>query len=203
MIDTRVERWQGYIRKDQIAWLARLRKPPGDGQGRTKALQNVGFQSEVVRLALDVVMRNPELLYLVQLRQERKAAEEIAADLGRQTKPSALDLALIESVNELPEPEREVVRLHSGLADGRCWTFNEIGPHMGVTRQRAFQIWQRGRALLMRASAGLHLDVSGPNHAKWNGAGFKKREDEPDEDESELESLPDEALGELEPEPSI
>ena len=44
----------------------------------------------------------------------------------------------------LPEPEREVVGLRYGFADGREWEVNEIAVFMGKTRQEIKDILAKG-----------------------------------------------------------
>lgn len=56
-----------------------------------------------------------------------------------------LEQAIGEVLEDLPERERAVVKLHFGLGDTRALTLAEIGEHLGVTRERARQI--EGRAL--------------------------------------------------------
>ena len=45
-----------------------------------------------------------------------------------------------ETLNELPPREARVLELRYGLTDGKCYTMQEIGEKMGVTRERIRQI---------------------------------------------------------------
>jgi len=58
-------------------------------------------------------------------------------------------VAAVEDVlHELPEREREVVRLRFGLEDGRPRTLEEVGKQFGVTRERIRQIESKTLAKL-------------------------------------------------------
>jgi RNA polymerase primary sigma factor len=56
--------------------------------------------------------------------------------------------AVEEVLHELPEREREVVRLRFGLEDGRPRTLEEVGKQFGVTRERIRQIESKTLAKL-------------------------------------------------------
>lgn len=56
-----------------------------------------------------------------------------------------LEQTVDEVLEELPERERQVVKLHFGLGNTGALTLAEIGEHLGVTRERARQI--EGQAL--------------------------------------------------------
>ena len=59
-----------------------------------------------------------------------------------------LNDALAETLGELGEREREVVRMRFGLDDGQPHTLEEVGRHFGVTRERIRQIESKTLAKL-------------------------------------------------------
>lgn len=65
---------------------------------------------------------------------------------------SAARAAVLDAMATLPEREREVMELYTGLADGQARGIGEIGKHLGVTRQRAWQIYNRARRRLLHPS---------------------------------------------------
>jgi RNA polymerase primary sigma factor len=60
-------------------------------------------------------------------------------------------------LGSLGERERAVVRLRYGLADGEAHTLEEVGRHLGVTRERVRQIEARTLAKLRRGRFGTAL----------------------------------------------
>ncbi|HEY1296811.1 MAG TPA: sigma-70 family RNA polymerase sigma factor [Chloroflexota bacterium] len=68
-------------------------------------------------------------------------ADEQASDPMASAEDDAdLQQTLGEALEHLPDRERAVVKLHYGVGTRHAWTLDEIGKHMGVTRERARQI---------------------------------------------------------------
>jgi RNA polymerase primary sigma factor len=61
---------------------------------------------------------------------------------------SALSGVLAQVLDTLPERQRYVLSLRYGLLDGRCYTLDEVGHMIGLTRERVRQIERKALSLL-------------------------------------------------------
>ena len=53
-----------------------------------------------------------------------------------------------EQLNQLPLRQKEIIRLRTGLYDGREWTLIEVGKRFNISRERTRQIEARALAKL-------------------------------------------------------
>ena len=58
----------------------------------------------------------------------------------------------------LDERQRKVLRLHFGMDDGKCYSLEEIGKELGITKERARQIERRAMDKLKENGAGIGLE---------------------------------------------
>ncbi len=106
---------------------------------------------------------------LVSLDQPLGESEENAAgdfvrdshedDPLRGMNQHALQASLGKVLNALSYREREILRLRFGLADGCCYTLEEVGTIFGVTRERVRQI--EAKAVEKLRQPGFHADLAG------------------------------------------
>jgi RNA polymerase primary sigma factor len=66
---------------------------------------------------------------------------------------------LLESLlGLLPDRQQQVLRLRFGMEDGRCYTLDQIGMRLGVSKERARQIEHQAVEKLQKLGAGLGLE---------------------------------------------
>ena len=58
----------------------------------------------------------------------------------------------------LTERQQQVLRLHFGMEDGTCYSLEEIGTIMGVSKERARQIKQQALEKLKKLGVGFGLE---------------------------------------------
>ena len=58
----------------------------------------------------------------------------------------------------LTERQQQVLRLHYGMADGVCYSLDQIGKRLGISKERARQIEHQARKKLQEQGTGLGLE---------------------------------------------
>jgi len=58
----------------------------------------------------------------------------------------------------LNERQQRVLRLHYGMVDGVCWSFDRIGKELGISKERARQIEHQAIEKLQKQGIGLGLE---------------------------------------------
>ena len=58
----------------------------------------------------------------------------------------------------LNERQQQVLRLHYGMMDGVCWSFDRIGKELGISKERARQIEHQAIEKLQKQGIGLGLE---------------------------------------------
>lgn len=61
-------------------------------------------------------------------------------------------------LGQLPERQQQVLRLRFGMADGTCYTLEAIGEKLGVSKERARQLYRQAMDKLQQLGTGLGLE---------------------------------------------
>ena len=103
--------------------------------------------------SLDVPMGEDEDGSL-QLLLEDLQAPQPHEELVRRELKATLDTLL----STLNERQQQVLRLHYGMADGVCYSLDQIGKRLGISKERARQIEHQARKKLQEQGTGLGLE---------------------------------------------
>ena len=103
--------------------------------------------------SLDVPMGEDEDSTL-QLLLEDLQAPQPHEELVRRELKATLDTLL----STLNERQQQVLRLHYGMADGVCYSLDQIGKRLGVSKERARQIEHQAMKKLQEQGTGLGLE---------------------------------------------
>ena len=63
-----------------------------------------------------------------------------------------------ELLGTLNDRQQQVLRMHYGMVDGVCHSFEEIGAQLGVSKERARQIEKQAMASLQKTGADMGLE---------------------------------------------
>ena len=67
--------------------------------------------------------------------------------------------ATLDSMLETLNPrQQQILRLHYGMVDGVCWSFDRIGKELGISKERARQIEHQAMEKLQKQGSGLGLE---------------------------------------------
>lgn len=69
-----------------------------------------------------------------------------------------LDQAIDQLMATLSQRQQQVLRLHFGMEDGKCYSLEEIGKRLGVSKERARQIERQAMDKLQRSGESLGLE---------------------------------------------
>ena len=103
--------------------------------------------------SLDVPMGEDEDSSL-QLLLEDLQAPQPHEELVRRELKATLDTLL----GTLNERQQQVLRLHYGMVDGVCYSLDQIGKHLGISKERARQIEHQAIKKLQEQGTGLGLE---------------------------------------------
>ena len=90
----------------------------------------------------------------LQLLLEDLQAPQPYEELVRRELKATLDTLL----GTLNERQQQVLRLHYGMADGVCYSLDQIGKQLGISKERARQIEHQAMKKLQAQGAGLGLE---------------------------------------------
>lgn len=90
----------------------------------------------------------------LQLLLEDLQAPQPYEELVRQELKNTLD----EMLSGLNERQQRVLRLHYGMEDGICYSFEKIGEQLGISKERARQIEHQAMDKLRKSGADLGLE---------------------------------------------
>jgi RNA polymerase primary sigma factor len=112
---------------------------------KVEEIQRLRHDLEQGTLSLEQPIGEEESSLLADLIEDLEA--EVPSDVA--TRALLVD-AIKRALMDLPERERDVVRLRFGLDDGRVMTLEEVGKVLGVTRERIRQLEIKGLSRLRR-----------------------------------------------------
>lgn len=90
----------------------------------------------------------------VGLLLEDESAPQPQEELVRRELKQTMDRLL----STLPERQKRVLSLHFGMEDGKCWSLEQIGTQMGISKERARQIERQAIKRLKAQGAELGLE---------------------------------------------
>lgn len=115
-----------------------------------KVRQLLQFSPEICSLDTPVGEESDPLGILLEDIQAPQPYEELVRDeLGR---------TMDELLGTLNDRQQQVLRMHYGMVDGVCHSFEEIGAQLGVSKERARQIEKQAMASLQKTGADMGLE---------------------------------------------
>ena len=145
------------LRKTQRSLSAELERLPTDEE----LAQRCGMQAGKVKQLQE---RMPQIWSLDAPAGEQDAAlQQLLGDL-QATQPhqelvrSSLCATLDALMDQLTDRQRLVLRLRFGMEDGICHSFEQVGTHLGVSKERARQIEKQALEKLKLLGADLGLE---------------------------------------------
>ena len=88
-----------------------------------------------------------------QLLEDLQAAQPYEELVRRELKASLENL-----LGTLTQRQQQVLRMHYGLLDGNCYSFEQIGKELGISKERARQIEHQAMEKLQKQGIGLGLE---------------------------------------------
>ena len=103
--------------------------------------------------SLDAPAGEEEDSSLQQLLEDLQAAQPYEELVRRELKTSLENL-----LGTLTQRQQQVLRMHYGLLDGNCYSFEQIGKELGISKERARQIEHQAMEKLQKQGIGLGLE---------------------------------------------
>ena len=120
------------------------------GFSAEKVAQLLALIPEVTSLDIPVGERGEDTVGTLLPSEEL----EPQAELIRRELKELLDSLL----QELNDRQRTILRLHFGMDDGICWSLDQIGRELGISKERVRQIERQAMDSLQRMGANLGLE---------------------------------------------
>ena len=147
------------IRKLQVARTA-LQQEAGRMPTAQEIAARCGMQRERVEKLLSLV---PEVCSLDAPAGEDSAVSALLEDLlapqpHEELVRQELSRTMDRLLSMLDDRQRQILRLHFGMDDGRCHSLEEIGQMLGVSKERARQIEKQAMDKLKQLGADIGLE---------------------------------------------
>ena len=114
-----------------------------------KVLQLLQLSPEVCSLDTPVGEHDTLGILLEDMEAPQPGEELIREELNR---------TMDELLGSLSQRQQQVLRLHFGMDDGTCHSFEEIGKLLGISKERARQIEKQAMANLQKLGASMGLE---------------------------------------------
>lgn len=141
---------------------------------RAKLHQEHGVEPTEEALAKACDLSVEKLRQLIQLHPEIRSLDatfgdedaSIGAILENMQAPQPYEALVREELNHtmdsllhmLNDRQRQVLQMHFGMIDGVCYSLEEIGKQMGISKERARQIEQQAMEKLQKMGASMGLE---------------------------------------------
>lgn len=134
--------------------------------GEEPTVEEIARQAELSQEKVEELLRlNPEVCSLdVQLGDDDKdSLIALMEDLETPQPQEELVRMELEQIMErllssLNDRQRQILRLHFGMEDGRCHSLEEIGTRLGISKERVRQIERQAMEKLHTMGAGIGLE---------------------------------------------
>ena len=148
-----------HIRKVQSAQAALLQET-GEMPTADSIAAQCGMQPEKVEKLLSLI---PEVCSLDAPAGEDNAISALLEDLlapqpHEELVRQELSQTMDRLLSMLDERQRQILRLHFGMEDGRCHSLEEIGQMLGISKERARQIEKQAMDKLKQLGADIGLE---------------------------------------------
>ena len=148
-----------HIRKVQSAQAALLQET-GEMPTAESIAAQCGMQPEKVEKLLSLI---PEVCSLDAPAGEDNAISALLEDLlapqpHEELVRQELSQTMDRLLSMLDERQRQILRLHFGMEDGRCHSLEEIGQMLGISKERARQIEKQAMDKLKQLGADIGLE---------------------------------------------
>lgn len=141
---------------------------------KTKLLQQTGQDPEAAEIAREcqipedkveqLLLMQPEVCSLDAPAGDEEGSlgilleDDLAAQPQEELVRRELKQMLDELLAQLSERQQTVLRMHYGMEDGVCYSLEEIGKSLGISKERARQIEQQAKTKLQEMGTPLGLE---------------------------------------------
>ena len=119
-------------------------------QGVTRCLMNHG---SAIRVPLDVPTGDDDGTALQSLLEDAQAPQPY-----EEVVRGELDKTMDQLLSTLNERQQQILRLHFGMEDGNCYSLEEIGKKLSISKERVRQIERQAMDKLQKMGTSLGLE---------------------------------------------